>query len=466
MQRLLFIMYALVLGVTSLSAQSPHISLILGASQDTVQVTASQLDSVLNQQLNHYYEQGYWDAQISLSKHDQDSLLLIAQVETGSVTSIENIYFSGNNLRDQWYLNQEYLLGAATINVLKLEQAEHRLLDLGYQLKGERQISKDGQGKYHLKYSIADSPELNIDALAAFNQNSGSDTLAWFGHINLHVPNLDGKGKSISLNWKRLKTNSELFMIAYEHPWLFNNPLKAVFNFGREVVDGNYQIVQGKVGLEWNIDWERSVIFQYEDHQSLITKAGSILNPEWRSTRKQMLGLGYRYSDFDNIAHQGYRFRTSLFQELNFEPSSVSRLDLRLEGELKLFQQLYLSQKTALVIQNQTDVETDPSILMPLGGVNSVRGYEEDFVRSPSVISLQQDLHLPIGNQSQIIALMDFGLYYEAGTLKHLTGYGLGVQLRSGNGPIRITLASHSGVDIRNSFLHIEYSGGNSWIDR
>ena len=80
--------------------------------------------------------------------------------------------------------------------------------------------------------------------------------------------------------------------------------------------------------------------------------------------------------------------------------------------------------------------------------------------------SFQHDLHLLLGSQSQLLVLLDVGLYHESESIKQLTGYGVGVQLSSGRGPIKLILASHEGLDLRHSFLHIEYSGGLSWIDQ
>jgi hemolysin activation/secretion protein len=103
---------------------------------------------------------------------------------------------------------------------------------------------------------------------------------------------------------------------------------------------------------------------------------------------------------------------------------------------------------------------------MPLGGVNSVRGYEEAYLRAPNTISMQNTLHYTIGNQSQILAFYDIGLHNTQNSIENIQGYGLGIQLRSGRGPIRLILASHKGIKMSNSFFHLEYSGGIPWIDR
>jgi len=457
-----------ILFICSVALQSKDIVRppVESATGDTILVPVRQVETTIAAYLADLKEQGYWNAQIEILTESSDSLHVKALIKQGGVTAIDFVHFKEAIARELPYLQREYFLGQAGITPTDIMRAEGRLRDRGYYLKRLGDVSKDGEGRYHLSYRLVKRPELSIDALAAFNQSAGSDTLAFYGHIYLYVPNLDGNGKSIRLNWKRLKPNSELFFLSYEHPWLFNMPFKADIGFGREVIDGNYQILETRIGVEWTMDWERSMIFQFEDQQSLITYAGSLLNPEWRSSRKQLLGLGYRHGNLDQIAHQGFALRAMLFQELKFEPSSVSRLDVRSEAELSLRSNIFISQRNALSIQNRVNTDEDPSLLKPLGGVGSVRGYEENQIRSLSVASFQHDLYLLIGEQSRLMALADAGLYMKDNAVEVLMGYGVGVQLNSGRGPIRIILATHRGLGLQNSFLHIEYSGGISWIDR
>jgi len=449
-----------------LQGQNNDLAFIIENRSDTTWVDTNEMESFIQDHLEGYRAMGYWDAQIELKNSELHSGHILASIKPGKISSTQNIHFSGIKEQERWYLNQEFLLGRDAIMVDQLGKAENRIQSLGYYLQAKRDVSVAENGDYHLNYTIKDHPEINVDALAAFNQSAGVDTISWFGHVNIQVPNLDGRGKSMRLRWKRLKTNSEQFSIAYEHPWIFNKPLKAVLKFGREVVDGNYQIVEGGIGLDWSLDWDRSLIFQYENHQSFITHAGALQNPAWQAIKRQMLGLGYRHSNLDRSTHQGFALLTLLDQQINYEPNSVRRFQLRLEAETALLYQVYLSQRIALLIQNQGTSEQDPSLLKALGGINSVRGYEEDFVRNHSIMSLQHDLHFPLGSDSQLLALIDLGVYNESSMTSYLTGYGLGLQLRTTRGPIQIIVASHKGVNLRNSFIHIEYSRGVSWIDQ
>lgn len=459
------------LGVFLITASFLHglnkpTTIVFNDGSDTLRAESSMIDSMLQSHLNKYREMGYWNASIALSENTLNPDHIQADVEIREIAVAHNVHFLGIKDREKWFMSNEYFLGKNGIGADQLPKAENRIRNLGYSISESPRISVGENGDYHLQYSIKDRPELNIDALAAFNQSSSADTLAWFGHVNIMVPNLDGRGKSIGLNWKRLKTDSEKFHIGYKHPWILNKPLTAIFRYGREVVDGGYQVIEGRIGLNWSLDWDRSLMFQYEHIQSLITHVGSIENPNWQAQKRQLLGLGYRHININRAIHKGFALQTLLDQQLNFEPASIRRLQLRLEIEVPAIYTLYLSQRIAMLVQNQSSGEVDPSILQPLGGVNSVRGYAEDIIRSNSTISVQHDLHIPLGAGSELLVLGDLGLYNDMDKVEYLSGFGFGVQLRTNTGPIRIIIASHKGVSLQNSFVHIEYSRGVSWIDQ
>lgn len=464
MHKIPSIITALLMSVAFLGANSIDLVLKHSERSDTVTVHITEIDSILSRQLDVYRNDGYWDAQIKLKQDHGD--VVEASIIPGEISILKHVHFSGISEKNSRYLSREFTMGHPDISSHDLKAAVRRLDGFGYRLDEQSALSVDGQNNFHLTYKVLEYPDLRVQGLATFNQSGSSDTLNWHGQINVSIPNFDGHGKSFDFSWERLKSNSESFSIGLTYPWIFKQPLQAFIYFGREVVNGTYQVIQTNLGLSWDIDWERSIYFNYERNESIITHEGSELFPEWINDKKRLLGLGYRQSSLNSQSHHGIAINTTLFQELNLEPESIKRFNLRSEAEVGLPGNLYVSQRLAAVIQNHTTTTTDPSIMMPLGGVNSVRGYEEAFIRTPNVVSMQQSLHYTLGGISQLFAFYDIGFHNSEKTIENIQGYGIGVQLRSGRGPIRIVVATHKGLKLSNSFLHIEYSGGRAWIDR
>jgi len=464
MRRTLFILAMIVLLAYPLSAQTVQLVLQEPGVIDTMVVSPVHIDSVLSQRLATYTGKGYWDARIEVNETEADQIN--ARLLPGDISELGHIHFKGISARDSRYLEKEFEMGQATISAAKLKLAQGRLQGLGYQLSEASQLSIDQEQDYHLTHVVTTFPEIRMEGLASFNQTATADTIAWYGNVRVNIPNFDGKGKSFDFQWERLKENSESFDLGIAYPWIFQLPLKGIFNFGREVIDGNYQVIQTVLGLSWDIDWQRSIYFNYERNESFITHAGALLYPEWRADKKQLLGLGYRQSGLNTQLHQGFALKTTLFQEMNFEPEAIRKFILRSEAEKRFPWGFYFSQRGLATIQNHTVAINDPSIPMALGGVNSIRGYEEAAIRAPNIVSFQNTLHYEIGNQSQLLIFYDIGLHNTETSVENMQGYGAGIQLRSGRGPIRLILASHKGLKLSNSFFHIEYSGGLPWIDR
>ena len=452
----------------SLPVLGQEVKLVLntGDVTDTLLVLHTEIDSILSSRLALISSNGYWDSRIELSQNVEQPALIVANIIPGAPSKLSYIHFSGQSVKDSGYLEKEFKMGRPSITTDNLQPAKRRIIGLGYRLAAVSRLSIDGNAEYHLNYTVENHPELRVQGLASFNRSGTVDTLAWYGQVNVNIPNFDGKGKSFDFAWERLTSNSESFHLGFHYPWLFQLPIEGVFQFGRDVIDGNYQVVQSTVVLEWDIDWERSIHFNYEKNESIINHEGSLHHPEWAADKKRMLGLGYRQTSLNTHTHHGMSLRTTLYQEINFEPQSISKFKLRSEAQFLLLSNFYISQRVDATIQNHTLSLTDPSILMPLGGVNSVRGYEEAYLRAPNTLSMQNTLHYTIGNQSQILAFYDLGLHNTEKSIENIQGYGLGVQLRSGRGPIRLILASHKGIKLSNSFFHLEYSGGIPWIDR
>ncbi len=452
----------------SLNLNGQEIKLVLSADDDTdtLYVHSTQIDSILNFRLSSMASSGYWDARVELSDEKDETDIIFAYIIKGEISHLSHIHFSGLSTKDSRYLEREFKMDQPIIRNSDLPKAKRRIFGMGYHLSDVSQLSIDDKSEYHMSYTVESHPELRIQGMASFNRSATADTVAWYGEVNVNIPNFDGKGKSIDFAWERLKSNSESFYLGFSYPWLFQLPIEGSISFGREVIEGNYQVLQTKVGFGWDIDWERTIHFGYESDESIVTHAGKILYPEWLADKKRMLGMGYRQTTLNTQTHRGLSLRTSLFQEMNFEPQAVRKFELRSEAELLLLTNVYISQRVDATIQNHTVLLSDPSILKPLGGVNSVRGYEEAYLRSPNTVSIQNTIHYTIGKQSQILAFYDIGLHNTEKSIENIQGYGLGIQLRSGRGPIRLILASHKGVKMSNSFFHLEYSGGISWIDR
>ncbi len=323
-RRFNLILITLLAYLLNIQAQDLNVLLRSPAGSDTLIVQANDLDAVFEQTLTEYRENGFWDAYVALSVDQSNPEILEANIVQGGAPLLRHVHFTGVSDKDARYLEKEFKMGQTGIGSKSIELGERRVMALGYHLEANPILSKGSGGEYHLTYKVQNHPELRVEGLASFNRNAAADTIAWFGQINVNIPNFDGNGKSVDFSWQRLKSNSEAFSIDFRYPWLMELPLSGLFHFGREVIDGNYQVLETNLGLEWDIDWERSLSFSFEKNESIITHEGSLLHPEWQADEKQFLGLGFRKSGLNSVTHRGFSLRTRLFQTPTSPRSSGS----------------------------------------------------------------------------------------------------------------------------------------------
>lgn len=431
---------------------------------EMVHLTLQEVEPFIQEKLADLELAGYWQAQARIVGTSSDSISV--RITPGDKGMISELHFPRMPLKWAAYYEEYALLGDSVVTHDELEKVERWLSTQGVSNLLPAQLTLDGGGKYHLIYSRARQPDLRIDAMAAFNQASGADTLAWFGNIHLIIPNIMGSGKRVELFWKRLKTDSEQFSLRYRHPHLFARSLTAEVQFARDVKEGNYQFLTRHVALEYAFSWDRSLALAMEEQTSLITLKGSLAHPEWQAGRHRYFGLSYFQDGFDVSRQNGFAIRSSLWREMNFEPTSISRLSIRAEWGRRFTDNLYLKQRHVFYAQDRWGDQNDPGLLKGLGGEGTVRGYAEDHVLSRTIYAVQHDLGFRVGQDSRIFGVYDLGAYQSQGQIKYLYGFGLGMQLRSSKAPLRVIFASHPGLGIGYSFLHIEYIGIRKWIDR
>lgn len=431
-----------------------------------LEVENSQLDSLVNQRLTEFYEAGFWDAKIEIVSTDSATRVSKIRIYAGQQNPIQNIHILGVSERDLAYVTKEFMFNQEQMSFQELEYGRTRLEEIGYRLSRPFKASRDHDGQIHLAYDVLQAPTVKLDFLAAAQQKPNADSLNWFGHLKFNIPNLDGRGKALRLTWQRFQQNSENFSIRYFQPWIMDQAIKAEMGYSREVVEGAYQVTAGQVGMKWDLDWTKSLLVGYETQKTHLTLEGRTQNPDWESKNYNILNVGYRLGTQHRERKLKMLLKTTLGQQINFEPGALTRFALRSELMYGPHDILILKNRSAMILQNRGSDDADPGIHFPIGGSANVRGYGENEFRSPSVASLLWDMEIKLPGKMGLLLFLDQGMYESEGKIKNIFGYGLGVRLQSANGPLKLYVATHPGLLISNSYIHLNFETDIPWIDR
>jgi hemolysin activation/secretion protein len=136
-------------------------------------------------------------------------------------------------------------------------------------------------------------------------------------------------------------------------------------------------------------------------------------------------------------------------------------------GSLNLKQNFYLNQKNILNIESQNFyLQSNNYIVNELyrfGGINSIRGFNENSLQANTFISLLTEYRYIIASSIYIHSIVDYGHLQDSTTnhKENLLGFGFGFGLLTKNGLFNIIYANGStndqAIKLSNSIVHISF---------
>jgi len=430
------------------------------------QVRLSRIESLADSILRAEIDAGYWNAKLRLEQTTAATPALKMLLDRGDPVQVKHIHLNGIPPGWQKGLEREISLGSESLLSTDLARAEARMQDLGWHLQRMPVPSLDESGSYHLSYSITKVPELLMEGAVGFNRASQTDSLIWIGNVNLVIPFFTEKGRRLELFWKRTSSDAEYLRFRYREPWLMNRPLALGVILDREVVNGEYQVLNLETAINWTASWDQEIDVILKRTESQLTFAGREANPQWKNEIHRIAGLGYRHADL--VAAEDIRLglRSRYLREISLTPVSLRQLSMRVELSYTPGNRISFISRGAGTLQGGYDASTDPSALLPLGGVLSVRGHLEEEVRAVNTVFMQNEFHIGRTSASGIFVFYDIGAYNCCGGWPGIQGYGLGMRFITQQRPITLHVAADPAGRLQNAFIHLSFEMGVPWIDR
>ncbi|MEQ9229120.1 MAG: hypothetical protein RIF46_00445 [Cyclobacteriaceae bacterium] len=307
------------------------------------------------------------------------------------------------------------------------------------------------------------------------NQSSANNVLIT-GSIDLRLENLFKSGKLLDISWDRFGELSQQLDLQYEHPYLAGSDLFAGGEFHLLRQDSSF-IKQG-VGLNLNfflkdrismgVGFEQETssvllssaerisaqnLLDYDQNRYSITFGQMVANP---SVFKNYFGFNFKLGVGQRSLARNARLPDTYYDSLRMNTTNVF-LQLHAKWQRKLTKNsgIYHSFSSAhlsgILSQNQ---------LFRLGGLQSLRGFNEQFFFAQSYIVNQVEWRLFFEQDSYLFAFVDQGLVYETGW-NSPTGFGGGFSLNTNSGLFSFAMAL-GGVEglplnLANTKVHFGY---------
>tara|TARA_B110000467_G_scaffold161853_1_gene183796 strand:- start:966 stop:2228 length:1263 start_codon:yes stop_codon:yes gene_type:complete len=403
-------------------------------------IHAQQNDSLLYSKL---YEKGEWKSFYQLNKNNEYKLIQIK-------SRIDSMYF----------LHQQSVERSVLKNLFK------PILGLSTQIEAEVQLGaiksvypfiNDASFMSFAKYDknriaavIDFNPVFKSQIGGLLGASKGKDG-RWIttGEIDIHLENPRQKGSILDLKWQQPDNYTRKLYFSLETPFLFTLPFGSLFQLDQNFIENNYHIESTSVLLtglsrygQWRFGGKKE-------------SGKDLLKNEKFSSESILLGLKMDKRNKRWLPSSGQFFETTItFGKFNdhFGKTTMfeSKLKFQKYKDIGNSVIMILTQGESIFLNNR---KLNLAKKVKYGGVNSIRGYNEDQFASEWI--LIQTFEWLFGNlgESQSFIFLDIP------TVSNYTiypGYGLGFRQYKGT----IALDISFGFSKRSSGgkIHIKFS--------
>lgn len=322
-----------------------------------------------------------------------------------------------------------------------------------------------------------------IDAMIGLapNQLDNSKMLAT-GYINLDLHNLFRNGKRLTFNWRQFGVQSQMLKLMYNHTNLFKSVINIkgeIFLFKQDTsfINRNFKFDLGYENADYAINLTSSFI---TSRLLSNTKSTSIETLDLIDFNTQYYGIEFSKNEFDYSINprKGWSIKSSAdigaknILNSSFVPNEYyDSLEAQsLQGNLSITADMAIPVTKFLVAYSKIELSNIYSNgklfnndLYRIGGVNSLRGFNELEIYSSAYVLLQIEGRLLLSENSRLFGFVDWA-YSENQVLNYsdnFLGIGAGLLLDTLSGVFQLVYAvgksSKQSLLLAESKIHFGY---------
>ena len=302
----------------------------------------------------------------------------------------------------------------------------------------------------------------NFDGFIGFS-NDENKKVIFNGYLDLTLNNSLNSGEKLALYWKSNGKDQKTFNLGVEIPYIFKSPigLKTQLNIFKQ--DSTFQNTQTAIDFGYYFNYNTRLYLGYQSAESSDIKNVNTLS----------------LSDYKN------KFYTSNFEFINYKNDDflfpeksnfnikigTGRRDSKFQnnsqffGSINLKHNFYLNNKNVINIKSQHFyLQSDEYIINELyrfGGINSIRGFNENTLQGNMFSSILTEYRYVISPSIYVHSIIDYAYFQDKTTnLKgNLLGLGFGFGVLTKNGLLNLVYANGSTKDqaikLSNSIVQI-----------
>lgn len=450
-----------------ITTDTPFLKEMNFVKQDTISVSITETEAFMYDLMQQLEQSGYAISKIKLEDFRLEGTLLTANLkeQISSKRTLDDIVVMGYDKFHQGHKKQlKRMYRKRTLNQKTLKELYQDVQKFSFvnQIKPpEILFTKDSTRVFiYLEKARANS----FDGYVGFNTDK-DDNLQFTGYLDLLLNNALNSGERLKLYWKNDGNQQQTFDFSAELPYVFNTPFALRGNLNIYKQDSTFQTTKTNFDLGYYIKYNQRIYLGYEsvnsnDIQSLSSMSlndfkssfftstfeyfdlnrEDFLFPEKRKLNLKA-GIGKRETSFGDTN----QYFAHLLGFNNFYLNEKNIIHLKMDG--------YYLQSDAYFINE----------LYRFGGINSMRGFQENSLQSSFLSSLMLEYRYVLAPSIYVHSITDYGYFQDKASAinKKLLGLGFGFGFITNNGLFNFVYANGSAdnqeIKFSNSIVHISF---------
>jgi translocation and assembly module TamA len=284
-----------------------------------------------------------------------------------------------------------------------------------------------------------------FDGFLGFGSDENSGDLQLNGYLNLNLINNLNFGESFRVNYRSDENDLKTFETQLTLPYLFKTPIGSEFEFNIIKKDSTFTTSEQAANVFYQLSPKQKVFLGIRSTQSnalVIENTTDILDYQ---TSTYEVKYTYRQLTAQNPL-------SPLTTALEFRLSKANRKTTDTQTNqilylLKASKLFSLNQKNSFYLRFQAQgIDSDSYLLNELirfGGINSIRGFEENSINATNLGVLASEYRYQLSPTLYIHSIID-AAYFETPlqSNKKLYGFGFGFGLLTDAGLLKFNLAN------------------------
>lgn len=383
----------------------------------------------------------------NIEKHNTQDLKAELTPTLSNARTIDNIIVKGYEKFPKSYLKHLLKIKKGNIfNIEDLKTKTSRLQSLQFanELKSpEVLFSKDSTNVY---LYIEKAKSNSFDGFLGFGTNEENNKLEFDGYLNLVLVNNLNYGESLRINYKSDEIDQQTFNINLNLPYLFSSPLGTELELNIFKRDSTFTTTKQTANLFYQLNPNQTIFAGITS-----IKSNNLLNTNFNNLKdysSTFYNIKYEYiknNQDANVFRLNFALKASLgtgYREENNVKTNQNRAKLHLEKSF------FLNQKNSFYIKSNGAILFSDNYLtnelFRFGGVNSIRGFEENSIEANAFGVLNTEYRYLLSQNLYIHSIIDVA-YFENDNInlkEKLFGFGFGFGLFTKSGLLKFNYAN------------------------